>query len=228
MSKIPVKFFPLGETALTVSFGNEISSELSNKVLKFADFFERNPFSGFIEIVPSYCSLSIFYEISKVKKEFPDFETAFEAVKHFAENALQNLSDIPEKESYIIEIPVTFDKEFAPDLEFVAAENNLSANEVIEIFIKQNYRVYLLGFLPGFAYMGELDEQIATPRKDSPRKKVQKGSIGIAGRQTGIYSLESPGGWQIIGKTDVELFTPENENPTFLQAGDLVRFIENK
>jgi inhibitor of KinA len=228
MNEKVVKIFPLGDSALTVSFGNEISPELNKQVLTLSNFIEQNPFKGFTETVPAYSSISIFYDVYEVRKEFSDFETTFEAVKKFTEKALQNLSEIPEEDSRLIEIPVDFDKEFALDLEFVASENNLSPEKVIEIFTSKTYRVYLLGFLPGFAYMGELDAQIATPRKDSPRKKVPKGSVGIAGRQTGIYSLESPGGWQIIGKTEVELFTPENENPTFLQAGDLVKFIQMK
>lgn len=220
------KIFPLGDAALTVSFGNEISLELNEKVLRLAGFVENNPFYGFIETVPAYSSLSVFYDIFKVRTEFPDFETAFAAVKNFVENALQNLTKIPEKETRLIEIPVNFDEKHALDLEFVASVNNLEKSRIIEIFTSGIYRVFLLGFLPGFAYMGELDARIAAPRKDSPRKKVPRGSIGIAGRQTGIYSLESPGGWQIIGKTDLELFTPTGENPTFLQAGDSVRFIK--
>jgi inhibitor of KinA len=100
----------------------------------------------------------------------------------------------------------------------------LQTSEVVEIFTATTYRVYMLGFLPGFAYMGEVDARIATPRRSSPRTKTPKGSVGIAGKQTGIYPLESPGGWQIIGATDVELFTPESESQTFLQAGDTVKF----
>ncbi len=179
-----------------------------------------------VETVPAYASISIFYDVLTVRKIFPEFLTAYSAVKNFAENALQNLDKINEKEARLIEIPVSFDKEFALDLEFIAATNKLTPKEVITIFTAQTYRVYMLGFLPGFAYMGEVSEKIATPRKSSPRLKVPKGSVGIAGRQTGIYSFESPGGWQIIGKTDVELFTPEAETPTFLQAGDLVKFKE--
>lgn len=221
--KLP-KILPLGDAALTVSFGNAISLELNEKVLRLARSIENNQFTGFIEIVPAYSSLSVFYDVFKVRNEFPDFETAFAAVKNFVENALHNLSDLPEKEMRLIEIPVSFDEKHALDLEFVAAVNNLEKDEIIEIFTSKIYRVFLLGFLPGFAYMGELDARISAPRKDAPRQKVPRGSVGIAGRQTGIYSLESPGGWQIIGKTDLELFTPENENPTFLQAGDSVRF----
>ncbi|CAN5153487.1 5-oxoprolinase subunit B [soil metagenome] len=221
-----IKIFPLGDNALTVSFGKKISPELNNFVLKLAQFFEQNKFSGLIETVPAYASVSIFYDVLIVRKTFPEFQTAYSAVKKFAENALQNLNEIIESNPRLIEIPVNFNKEFALDLEFVAATNNLTPKKVIKIFTAQTYRVYMLGFLPGFAYMGEVDERIATPRKDSPRFEVPKGSVGIAGRQTGIYSLKSPGGWQIIGKINVELFTPEAETPTFLQAGDLVKFYE--
>ena len=115
------------------------------------------------------------------------------------------------KNSRTVEIPVRFDAESALDLEFVAESNGLSREKVIEIFTGTTYRVFMLGFLPGFSYMGEVDDRIATPRKETPRLSVPRGSVGIAGKQTGIYSLESPGGWQIIGRTDVELFTPEAE-----------------
>jgi KipI family sensor histidine kinase inhibitor len=128
----------------------------------------------------------------------------------------------------LIEIPVCFDEEFALDLEFVATSQNLTQKQVIKIFLEKTYRVFMLGFLPGFAYMGEIDQRIAVPRLQSPRMKVPKGSIGIACRQTGIYSLESPGGWQIIGRTNIELFTPEADTPTFLNAGDSIRFYESE
>ena len=222
------KIFPLSDNSLTVEFGNEISAELNNRVLNLARFFEENPFVGLIETVSAYASLSIFYDVLIVRKHFPEFPTAFAAVKSFAENGLLDPHDYAAKEPRRIEIPVCFDKEFALDLEFVATSNDLTPPEVIEIFLSQIYRVYLLGFLPGFSYMGELDERIAAPRKNSPRLKVPRGSVGIAGRQTGIYSLESPGGWQIIGATNVELFTPEAETPTLLQAGDTVKFYQIK
>jgi inhibitor of KinA len=216
--------FPLGDAGLTVEFGNIISAELNNRALNLAGFFDKNPFPGFVEIVPAYASLSVFYNVSIVRKTFPDFPTAFEAVKNFTENALQNLDDLHEGKPRMVEIPVCFDVEYALDLDSVAALNNLSASEVIKIFLAATYRVYMLGFLPGFAYMGDVDKRIAAPRKKSPRLQVPKGSVGIAGRQTGIYSLESPGGWQIIGRTNVELFTPNADQPTFLQPGDAVKF----
>ncbi|MBA4123382.1 MAG: 5-oxoprolinase subunit PxpB [Acidobacteria bacterium] len=220
------KIFPIGDNVLTIEFGNEISAEHNNLVLKLAAYFEQNAFQGFVELIPAYASLTCFYDVLIVRKNFSAFATAFDAVKNFAENALLNLDDFEETKPRLIEIPICFDKESALDLDSVAAMNNLNAKHVTEIFLQETYRVYMLGFLPGFAYMGEVDERIAAPRKNSPRLKVPKGSVGIAGRQTGIYSLESPGGWQIIGRTNVELFTPEAESPTFLKAGDLVRFYE--
>lgn len=221
-----MKIFPLGENALTIDFGNEISLELNNQVLRLADFLAANNFAGFIEIVPAYSSLTIFYDVFTVRKNFPAFETAFEAVNAFLENALQNLSEIETPTPRVVKIPVSFDPESALDLDWLAAEKGLARDEIIRIFLEKTYRVFMLGFLPGFAYMGETDERLAVPRKSAPRLKVPKGSVGIAERQTGIYPSESPGGWQIIGKTEIELFTPHAENPTFLQAGDLVKFYE--
>jgi inhibitor of KinA len=228
MNGLETKIFPLGDSALTIDFGNEISVRLNNCVLTLASFFTKNSFAGFEEIVPAYSSLTIFYDVFKVRTNFPEFATAFEAVRNFAEIALKDSDDLQSEERQPIKIPVCFDKEFALDLNFVAASNNLAPEKIVEIFLGKTYRVFMLGFLPGFAYMGEVDERIAAPRKTSPRTKVPKGSVGIAGRQTGIYSLESPGGWQIIGKTNVELFTPEAETPTFLQAGDSVKFYKSK
>ncbi len=220
-----IKIFPLGDAALTVSFGNEISLELNKKVLNLAAHFQTNRFDGFVELVPAYASLTIFYDVLIVRKNFPEFATAFDAVKNLAESALRALKESAQEKSRLIKIPVSFSKEHAPDLDFVAAENNLSPEKVIEIFLAETYRVYMLGFLPGFAYMGETDKRIAAPRKQTPRAEVAKGSVGIAGRQTGIYSLASPGGWQIIGRTNVELFTPDAPDaPTFLRAGDRVKF----
>jgi len=218
------KIFPLGESALTIEFSNEISPETNDKVINLVSYFEKNKFAGFVEVVPAYASLTVFYEVFTVRKHFPEFQTAFDGVKSLAENAVCNFTEIKKEKSRVIEIPVRFNKEYALDLKFVAEINNLKPLEVIEIFTAQTYRVYMLGFLPGFAYLGEVDARITAPRKFEPRLKVPKGSVGIAGRQTGIYPLTSPGGWQIIGATEVELFTPNAINPTFLQAGDLVKF----
>lgn len=216
--------FPLGDDALTIDFGAIISSAVNDKVHRLADYINHHKFAGFVETVPAYASLTIFYNISKVRKAFENGKTSFENVKDLVEKAINQTADNTKSEPRTVEIPVCYDAEFAPDIEFVAALNNLSASEVITLHIKTTYRVFMIGFLPGFPYLGEVDERIAAPRKSEPRLRVAKGSVGIAGRQTGIYPLESPGGWQIIGRTPLELFNPQADAPTLLQSGDLVRF----
>lgn len=221
------KIYPLGESALTIDFGNEISVEKNNRVIGLADRLNKKRFKGFSESVPAYSSLTVFYDMHIVRKCYPVFGTAFEFVKSFVETQMAEVEVTAKTDSTIIEIPASFDKDSALDLDFVAKTNGLDPDEVIEIFLSKLYQVFMLGFLPGFAYMGELDERIATPRKETPRTKVPKGSIGIAGSQTGIYPLESPGGWQIIGKTEEDLFTPERDNVTLLNVGDIIKFVKD-
>lgn len=219
------RIFPLGDSALTVEFGNVISEELNQKAIAFASHFEQNKFPGYIESVPAYASATLFYDPVSVRTNFPDFPTAFEAVNDLAGSALNNTEVDSAGPARLVEIPVNFDSDSSLDIEFVAATNSLSSDDVIEIFLAKTYRVYMLGFLPGFSYMGEVDNRIATPRRESPRTVVPKGSVGIAGSQTGVYSLESPGGWQIIGRTDVDMFSPNAPEPCYLRPGDEVRFI---
>jgi len=222
------RIFSLGDSALTVEFGNEISIDLNERAIALSDHFETHPFPGFIETVPAYASTTIFFDIARVRSAFPGSETAFESVSAVAEDALGQIGRAESKVSRTIEIPVRFGAESALDIEYVAESHGLSVEEVIDIFTSRTYRVFMLGFLPGFTYMAEVDDRIATPRKDAPRTAVPKGSIGIAGKQTGIYSLESPGGWQIVGRTDVEMFTPDGERPTLLNPGDHVKFVRAK
>ena len=219
------RFFSISEFSICVSFENRISEKINQKILDLAAHIEKNPFAGMMEIVPAFSSLTLFYDPVIVKKTFPNFSTAFEAAKFYLENALQNLSAAEKKEPRTVKIIFDASDEFALDLEFISETKNLSKTEIIEIFTSRIYRVFMLGFLPGFAYLGEVDASIAVPRKKTPRLKVPKGSVGIAGNQTGIYPFDSPGGWQIIGRTETEMFTPDKENPTFLEAGDLVKFV---
>lgn len=218
------RFFSVSESSLTVCFGNGVSEKINQKIIDLARFIEKNPPTGIKEIVPAFSSLTIFYDPLMVRKHSPNFQTGFDAARNYLENALQNMRENKRQKPRQIEIVFDAGGEFALDLEFISETKNISKKEILEIFTSKIYRVFMLGFLPGFAYMGEVDERIAVPRKDKPRLKVPKGSVGIAGNQTGIYPFESPGGWQIIGKTDTELFTPDEENPTFLQAGDSVKF----
>jgi inhibitor of KinA len=220
-----IRIFPLGDSALTVEFGNVISPDLNAKAIALANVLLENSFPGFIEAVPAYASTTIFYDLVRVRKEFPNFQTAFEAVKYLASSLMDKVGEGTTAAFRTIELPVRFDPDSAPDLDLVAEKSGMAADEVIKIFTSKTYRVYMLGFLPGFTYMGEVDERIAVPRKETPRTLVEKGSVGIAGKQTGVYSLASPGGWQIIGRTDVEMFTPRGDEPTYFKPGDEVRFV---
>lgn len=221
------KIFPLGDSAVTVDFGNVISVELNDRAIALAQRLTVNPFPGFIEAAPAYSSVAVFYDLINTRDAFPESSSAFDAVRDLVERALTDIKETPASDGRIVEIPVDFGSDAALDLNDVAANAGLSADDVVDLFAATSYRVYMLGFLPGFPYMGEVDERIAIPRRQTPRLKVPKGSVGIAGRQTGIYPLESPGGWQIIGRTDLDLFTPNAESPCFLAPGDRVRFFRS-
>ena len=217
-----MRIFSLGETAAVVEFGQEISLALNDRVRGLAKYLRQNPFAGMLELVPAYASLAVFYDLIVVRRAFPEFQSAFDAVRNVLENALENNVAVASSSEKIVEIPVCYDGE---DLEFVARHNDLTEAEVVELHTAQIYTVFMLGFLPGFAYLGELDARLAAPRRSAPRVQIPAGSIGIAGRQTGVYPLASPGGWQIIGRTDLRLFTPERNPPTLLQTGDKVKFV---
>lgn len=219
------KILPLGESAAIVEFGNVITQELNRKAICLAEHLSANPFPGFIESVPAYASTTVFYDVVKIRQRFEHRESAFDTVAEILRSALGEMKFSDKPELDVIEIPTMFDEQSAPDLALVSEACGLSPQRVIELFTSITYRVFMVGFLPGFAYMGEVDERLSMPRKQQPRQAVPKGSVGIAGRQTGIYPLESPGGWQLIGRTEAELFTPQNETPTLFQPGDLVRFV---
>lgn len=221
-----VKISPLGDSALTLSFGNEISRELNDKVLELDILLNSDPFPGFIESVPAYSSLSVYYDALTVKRKRSDFETAFESVAAFIKELLKTGKRKIKKNSREVVVPVDFNLKFALDLDLAAEKCGFSIDEFKKIFTSTVYRVYFLGFLPGFAYMGEVDERISLDRRPDPRKNVPAGSVAIAGKQAGIYPLESPGGWNIIGRTNLRLFDPESDIPVFFRPGDAVRFVE--
>lgn len=218
----PYKIFALSDSATTIDFGAVIDININTLVAQLCNYFHKNRFHGFIEVVPAYASLTVFYDVIQVKKAFKSANTAYEIVENYLSEALKNIELTEKAQPTLIEIPVVYDGE---DLSFVAAHNQLSIEDVIKIHSQPTYRVYMMGFLPGFAYLGGLDERIATPRKQTPRVKVPAGSVGIAGKQTGIYPLESPGGWQLIGHTTTPLFSIGEGNTTLLKAGDWVKFI---
>ncbi len=228
LNKNQYKIFPLGESALTIEFGTEISAELNGFAVSVAHGIAKAGFPGFIESVPSYASVTVFYDPRQTAIFARPRGNAHTAVRRIVEDACGKAAIGEEEDRPPIGVPVDFSRNAAPDLEFVAKHNGLDPETVIEIFLSRDYRVYMLGFLPGFPYMGEVDPRIAAPRLESPRKKVISGSVGIAGRQTGIYPMDSPGGWRLIGHSDIELFSMEKSTPTLFSPGDMVRFVRVK
>lgn len=211
----------LSEQAILLDWGTGINLELNRRIHRIAKQIQQNPFLGFKEVLPAYSSLAIFFDPITIEKENPG-KIPFNVVK---DRIVQVLQKFPEDEiqfkGQLIEIPVLYN---GPDLEQLAEIKKLTVSEIIQIHCSRNYDVFMLGFLPGFAYLGLLDEKIATPRKSTPRTHVPSGSVGIAGSQTGIYPVDSPGGWQLIGTTPLKMFDPLRPQPALLQAGDQVRF----
>lgn len=219
-----MRIFPLGENAVTVEFGDVISHDLNAKAIALAEYFETHPFPGYIESVPAYATTTVFFDLVKVRDSNPESATAFDGLKKLIETSIGRIEST-QAPGRFVEIPCSFTRDDGLDLDEMSETLEIAPNEIIKIFVSRPYRVYMLGFLPGFAYMGEVDERIAVPRRKSPRAHVPKGSVGIAGRQVGIYPLESPGGWQIIGRTDAKMFDHLAEQPCLLAPGDAVKFV---
>lgn len=220
-----VQFKPLGESAVLVYFGNAISEEIHLSIKKFLSLLEKEPFDGLIEVVPSYTNVCVYYDVMAVDQWDIEGRSPYEKVVSRLQRLLQKEIDLPKEKNRLVEIPVCYGGIYGPDLTEIARIHHLSEKEVIEIHTKNDYLVYMLGFAPGFPFLGGMDERIATPRKETPRLKIPAGSVGIAGKQTGIYPLETPGGWQIIGRTPLKLFLPDQNPPTLLRAGDRIRFV---
>lgn len=215
--------YPLGDAAIVVEFGTTISEDVHKKVRAFAAYLETNQFPGMIEYVPAFTTVTLFYNPWMVSKQGK--LDAYQEVTSYILNIQNHIKETELPETRVVEIPVCYGDEFGPDLAFVAEHARLTIPEVIEIHAKAEYLVCMIGFAPGFPYLGGMDKRIAAPRRKSPRRVIPAGSVGIAGNQTGIYPLKTPGGWQLIGRTPLSLFDPHRQPPVLLQAGNKVRFV---
>ncbi len=209
------KYLIAGDKSIFIEFGDKIDRKINLSVRKMHYSILNQKIEGIEELVPTYRSLIVYYNPLKI---------TYDALMKKLKDIEKNLSDITLPLSMVTEIPVLYGGIYGPDLEFVAKYNKLSAEEVIKIHSKPLYFIYMLGFSPGFAYLGEMSDKIATPRLEVPRLKVPAGSVGIAGKQTGIYPIESPGGWRLIGRTPIRLYSPESEDPFLLKSGNYVKF----
>lgn len=205
---------PAGDSAVSVRFEERIAPEVSDAVTAFARAVENAAIKGVEELIPSYCAVMVMYD--PAVHSFGSIKAALEAVR-------------PEKTARetarTVELPVCYGGEYGPDLEFVAENAGVSWQEAVALHCAVPYRAYMLGFTPGFPYLGGMDKRLASPRLESPRTAVPAGSVGIAGEQTGVYPMRSPGGWRIIGRTPLALYDPARTEPFMLRAGDTLRFV---
>jgi KipI family sensor histidine kinase inhibitor len=215
-------FAPCGDSALLVTLGDRIDLALNRRVHALAARLSADPLPGLVAAVPGYAALLVHYDPLLL-----DYDRVLAWAQAQARR-VQAADDDALPPPRRVEVPTLYGGEHGPDLDFVAAHCGLPPEEVVRRHIARDYPVYLIGFAPGFPYLGGLDESIAAPRLPSPRLKVPAGSVGIAGAQTGIYSVDSPGGWQLIGWTPLKLFDPARQPASLLAPGDLVRFVETQ
>jgi KipI family sensor histidine kinase inhibitor len=211
-----LRYIPAGDTAFIIKTGDEISGEINAAVRKILLRLENENIPGITDFIPSYNELMVCYDPSV---------TGFRELSSLLKSCTSGIDGADLPASPVIDVPVLYGGEYGPDIQFVADINKLSEDEVIEIHTSAVCLVYMLGFTPGFCYLGGLDPRIATPRRETPRLTIPAGAVGIAGSQTGIYPIDSPGGWQLIGRTPLRLFNPEHKPEFLFRAGDRIRFV---
>lgn len=217
-------FYSLSENAVTVNLGSLVSPTVQARVQQLLMDLDHDPFIGYQESVPSYIGLTVFYEPMKIVGN--EWGAASEVISILKGRVKQIEDQTNSVKGSHVTIPVCYDRDYGLDLDDVAKRNGLTREEVIHLHTSGDYLVYMIGFAPGFPFLGGMDERIATPRHAQPRTAIPAGSVGIAGGQTGVYPFTTPGGWQLIGQTPLTLFSASREVPSLLQAGDRVTFKE--
>src|SRR5258707_3124146 len=211
-----IRYTPLGDSAITVALGEGISRSLSVEVLRVAEGLRAASIRGVTEIVPAYATLGVFYDPLRV-----NFDELRDWLRPIVEQSLDAQTTAGSSAARTIRIAVWYDGE---DLADVAERTSHTVEEVIELHSSREYYVYVIGFVPGFAYLGEIDSSLVLPRRSTPRKRVPAGSVGIAEAQTGVYPFATPGGWHLIGRTDAKMFDVERAEPALLRVADHVVF----
>lgn len=214
--ELSARFEPASDQSLLIYFGHKITIQANEQVRKLLRLLESEPIAGIPNLHPAYCSLLV---------KFDPLKWQHEKLEKEVRKYLGRLDKVQLPEPRQVEIPVCYGGEYGPDLEEVAALHKTTPEQVIKLHTSCGYLVYFLGFVPGFAYLGELPSELVTPRLATPRKKVPAGSVGIAGNQTGVYPFETPGGWRLLGRTPVSMFRTDRDGLSLLSIGDRVRFV---
>lgn len=213
------RIVPLGDSSLLVQLGDEIDLAVNQRVHMLASLIKESSINGIIETVPAYATLLVHYD---------PLDLSFTQIRDYLRIRIAQIEENDSRKPRQVQVPVRYGDEFGPDLEFVASHCNLRVEDVIRIHTERIYAVFMMGFAPGFPYMGKLDDAIITPRLQTPRTHVPAGTVAVAGSQTGIYSIDSPGGWRLIGWTPLQLFNPTSEMPFLFAPGDEVKFTIEK
>lgn len=222
MKKTIAHIYALGDQALTIEWDTTINEMANQQVLYAFHYLQSHPIEGITDLIPAYSSLTVVYHPPLIQKQAIGI-SAFEWLRKQLMDLLNAPTDDSPSTTPIV-VPVCYDCSLAPDLAEAAAFAGMTIQELVAIHTNKSYKVYMLGFLPGFAYMASVDKAIQLPRKQNPRASVAPGSVGIAGPQTGIYPLDAPGGWQLIGRTPLKIFDLSLEQPCFFKPGDWVKF----
>ncbi|MCH9010964.1 MAG: 5-oxoprolinase subunit PxpB [Chloroflexi bacterium] len=209
-------FLPAGDQAVVVELGDDISPETNRRVRDLTVAVDAAAIAGVYDLMPTYRSLLIYYD---------PLATSYSGLRQKLETIEKNLNETSLERPQVVRIPTLYGGEHGPDLEFVAQNAGISTDEVVDIHSGADYLIYMMGFSPGFPYLGGLSEKLHTPRLGTPRTEIPAGSVGIAESQTGVYPVASPGGWRLIGRTPVKMFDQEKEPPSLLAAGDYIRFV---
>ncbi len=210
------KILTAGDSALLIEFEQKIAPEINAQITAFVHLLKEQHIEGVTDLIPAFASLLINYDPRVI---------GYKDLKARIEELLKIEVSEEAGDARVFEIPVCYGGEYGPDIANIAENAGISEQEVIDIHCSKDYLIYMLGFLPGFVYLGGLDERIHTPRLANPRISIPAGSVGIAASQTGIYPLNSPGGWQLLGMTPVKTYDPERETPILVEAGDYIRFV---